>query len=74
MYKGTEDDPNYQSRIVAKELKATHPGDPAGLYAATPPLEAVKSVISHAASGGKRGALMIIDILRAYFNAPARRP
>eukprot|EP00972_Heterocapsa_arctica_P040049 5899359-Heterocapsa_arctica.AAC.1 len=34
--KGTEDDPNYRSRIVARELKATHPGDPAELYAATP--------------------------------------
>eukprot|EP00972_Heterocapsa_arctica_P024604 3627791-Heterocapsa_arctica.AAC.1 len=49
--KGTEDDPNYRSRIVVKELKATHPGDPAELCAATPPLEAVKLVISHAAPG-----------------------
>jgi hypothetical protein len=72
--KGTEGDPNYRSRVVAKELKATHPGDPAELYAATPPLEAVKVVISHAASGGRKRALMIIDIRRAYFNAPARRP
>eukprot|EP00972_Heterocapsa_arctica_P019450 2869773-Heterocapsa_arctica.AAC.1 len=39
--KGTEADPNYRSQIVAKELKATQPGDPAELYAATPPLEAV---------------------------------
>eukprot|EP00972_Heterocapsa_arctica_P014208 2091311-Heterocapsa_arctica.AAC.1 len=39
-YKGTESDPNYRSRVVAKELKATHPGDPAELYVATPPLEA----------------------------------
>eukprot|EP00972_Heterocapsa_arctica_P043982 6494916-Heterocapsa_arctica.AAC.1 len=39
--KGTESDPNYRSRVVAKELKPTHPGDPAELYAATPPLEAV---------------------------------
>eukprot|EP00972_Heterocapsa_arctica_P109794 16165157-Heterocapsa_arctica.AAC.1 len=38
--KGTKYDPNYRSRIVAKELEATHPGDPAELYAATPPLEA----------------------------------
>ena len=60
--------------MVAKELKATHPGDPAELYAATPPLEAVKFVISHAASGGENRALMIIDIRHAYFNAPTRRP
>eukprot|EP00972_Heterocapsa_arctica_P108224 15937890-Heterocapsa_arctica.AAC.1 len=39
--KGTDIDPNYRSRIVAKEPKATHPGDPAELYAAIPPLEAV---------------------------------
>ena len=37
--KGTDEDPNYRSRVVAEELKATHPGDPAELYAATPPLE-----------------------------------
>ena len=72
--KGTEEEPNYRSRIVAKELKATHPGDPAELYAATPPLEAVKMIISHAASGGKDRALMVIDIRHAYFNAPTRRP
>jgi hypothetical protein len=72
--KGTESEPNYRSRIVAKELKATHPGDPAELYAATPPLEAVKMIISHAASGGTNRALMVIDIRRAYFNAPTRRP
>eukprot|EP00972_Heterocapsa_arctica_P006787 992463-Heterocapsa_arctica.AAC.1 len=39
-----------------------------------PPLEAVKFIISHAASGGKNRTLMVIDIRRAYFNAPARRP
>eukprot|EP00972_Heterocapsa_arctica_P065443 9659824-Heterocapsa_arctica.AAC.1 len=39
--KGTESDPNYMSRVVAKELKATRPGDPAELCAANPPLEAV---------------------------------
>ena len=72
--KGTEAEPNYRSRIVAKELKATHPGDPAELYAATPPLEAVKMIISHAASGGTNRALMVIAIRRAYFNAPTRRP
>eukprot|EP00972_Heterocapsa_arctica_P042812 6312914-Heterocapsa_arctica.AAC.1 len=56
--KGTEQEPNYRSRIVAKELKATHPGDPAELYAATPPLEAVKLIISHVASGGPKRGLM----------------
>ena len=71
--KGTEAEPNYRSRIVAKELKATSPGDPVDLYAATPPLEAVKMIISHAASGDADRVLMIIDIRRAYFNAPTRR-
>eukprot|EP00972_Heterocapsa_arctica_P045108 6660163-Heterocapsa_arctica.AAC.1 len=38
--KGTESYPNYRSRVVAKEFKPPHPGDPAELYAAMPPLEA----------------------------------
>ena len=72
--KGTEAQPNYRSRIVAQELKSRNPGDPAELYAAMPPLEAVKYIISHAASGGrKKRDLMVIDVRRAYFNAPARR-
>ena len=68
--KGTEAEPNYRSRIVAKELKATSPGDPVDLYAATPPLEAVKMIISHAASGGTDRALMVIDIRRAILQCP----
>ena len=40
-----------------------------------PPLEAMKYVISHAASGGqKKRNLMVVDVRRAYFNAPSRRP
>eukprot|EP00972_Heterocapsa_arctica_P045591 6728341-Heterocapsa_arctica.AAC.1 len=30
--KNTESDPNYRSRVVAKGLKANHPGDPCLLY------------------------------------------
>ena len=47
------------------------------LYASTPPLETIRSVISYAASHGKDGSkrqLMVLDIRRAYFNAPAQRP
>lgn len=73
--KGTDSEPNYRSRVVAQELRSRHHGDPSDLYAAMPPLEAMKYIISHVASDGeRRRELMVIDIRRAYFNAPARRP
>ena len=48
------------------------------LYAATPPLEAKKYLISCAASQlgvpqSKQKRLSFIDIKKAYFNAPAKR-
>ena len=47
------------------------------LFAATPPLEAIKFLISSAAS--QKGIhrvrkLMFIDVSKAYFHAPCRRP
>ena len=80
--KGDYDDPNYRSRLVGREFN-THKDD--SLYAATPPLEALRLIISHAATiriggwskgGQRRGAhreLMENDVSRAYFYAPATR-
>ena len=72
--KGTETEPNYRSRIVAMEVKRNSRLD---LFAPTPPLEAMKMVMSNAATiahGGKKKVLMTIDIRRAYFYAKANRP
>ena len=77
--KGTEDAPEVRSRLVAMELKSrTGDMNPFDMFSATPPIEAVRLVVSHAASygehgqGGERG-FMVIDVRRAYFNARARR-
>ena len=44
------------------------------LYAATPPLEVVKLIMSEvASSSSRRRAVGVIDVRRAYFYAPARR-
>ena len=72
--KGDEKNPNYRSRIVAMEFKKDSRLD---LFAPTPPLEAMKMIISNASSGGvhERGrAIMVVDIKRAYFYARSIRP
>jgi len=76
--KGDYEDPVYRSRLVGREYN-THKDD--SLYAATPPLEALRIIISNAATierGGERGRerrreLMVNDVSRAYFYAPATR-
>ena len=69
--KGTDDKPMIRSRLVAKEIKVS---DKPELFAATPPLEAVKMVISEAADkSGKEKCLMHNDVSRAYFHAEAVR-
>ena len=74
--KGDETDPNYRCRLVGQEFKGKDTRD--DLFAATPPLEAIKVLISMAASqrGAKKNLkkLMFIDISKAYFHAPSRRP
>ena len=62
--------PNYRSRWLAKQFKTSVEFE---LFAATPPLDAIRYVISMAASspGAK---LMANDVSRAYFYAPAGRP
>ena len=68
--KGDEAAPNYRSRLVGKEFKTT-PDD--SLYAATPPLEALRFVISHAATVGQDNTIMINDVARAYLYAKCER-
>ena len=78
--KGDEQNPRYRSRLVARQLKAT---DRSGkcYFAPTPPLEALRTVLSFAASkvgdwkpcynpkSEKRMQISCLDISRAYFNA-----
>ena len=72
--KGDIEKPNYRSRLVGKEFR-THPDD--SLYASTPPLEALRLIVSRAATKngrtGKMRQIMINDVSRAYFYAAATR-
>ena len=77
--KGDIAQPRYRSRLVAKEYNT---GQQEGLFAATPPLEAVRLLISHAATaeeapveeeGDATKIIMVNDVARAFFEAPARR-
>ena len=68
--KGDEVYKNYRSRLVAKEFRTDLRPD---LYAATPPSECLKFLISMMASN--RGfKIMYADVSRAYFYAKAVRP
>ena len=64
-----------RSRFVAKEFNT---GEEAGLFAATPPLEALRLLISEAATmeqGRRREdqVIMVNDVARAFFEAPITR-
>ena len=59
--------------MVAREIKKDNRCD---LFAATPPIEAMRTIVSIAASKYKKQAtqkLMLCDVKRAYFYAAARR-
>ena len=68
--KGDSVNPNYRSRLVAREIN-THKRD--DLFAATPPLEALKVILSMTAIQNKGEIIMINDIARASFHAKAKR-
>ena len=82
--KGDEHEPNYRSRLVARQLKAT---DFSGksYFAPAPPLEALRTVISMAMttcgdhrpiydpSSPQRVQMSFVDVKRAYFNAKIDR-
>jgi len=76
---GDDVNPEYRLRLVAQEIKHDKRED---LFAATPPLEAKKALLSMAMTEGigyrgdnrKKGfKLEFIDVRRAYFHAKARR-
>ena len=70
--KGDTQTPNYRSRLVAKEFNT---GVCLGLYAATPPSEYLRIMLSLLASGKRQGmGLMHADVSRAYFYTKAVRP
>ena len=74
--KGDAQAPLYRSRYVAKEFKR---GNNPELFAATPPLEALRALVSAVATGdGSKNAedervMMTMDVSRAFFYAPATR-
>ena len=59
-----------RSRVVATEFKS---GDRPDLNAGTPPLEALKAIMSIAASHSPEFWLVHFDVSRAYFHAKAHR-
>ena len=59
-----------RSRIVAREFNSE---DRPALYAGAPPLEAMKAIISIAASRKQTCSIMHIDVSRAYFHSKAQR-
>ena len=68
--KGDTERPDYRSRFVGKEFNT---GVDATLYAATPPLEALKLLITQVASMRRQGSHMVVsDVICAYFQAAAR--
>ena len=70
--KGDSSSPLYRSRLVAKEFNT---GIKPELYAATPPSECLRLMLSRLASGRKENMkLMYADVSRAYFYAKAVRP
>ena len=52
-----------RSRWVAKQFKGS---DSEEWFAATPPIEALRALISHTTSGPKKKALMVCDVSRAF--------
>ena len=75
--KGDFLNPDYRSRLVGREIKRDRRGD---LFAATPPLESLKLILSRCASRqyardpAANYRIMYNDVKRAYFHAPAKRP
>ena len=59
----------YRSRWVAKQFKGS---DSEEWFAATPPIEARRALISHTMSGPKKKALMVCDVSRAFFYGPVQ--
>ncbi len=75
--KGDGLNPNYRARLVGRELNLCKKE---GLFAATPPIESLRLILSTCASNqwshNQRDNFVVMsnDIKRAYFYAPAARP
>ena len=73
--KGDRESPDIRARWCAKEV-ATYKSD--AFFAATPPpLEAMRLILSEAASQGMRGKelkVQLLDAKKAHLHAPAVRP
>ncbi len=75
--KGDSASPNYRARLVGRELNLCKRDD---LFAATPPLESLRMILSICASrqdaqkAEDRFVVMRNDVRRAYFYAPTTRP
>ena len=67
--KGDRYNVNVRSRLVAKEFNNKKCDD---LFAGTPPVEAMRAIISMAASGTTPKTLMTVDVSRAYMYAKCR--
>ena len=71
--KGSSEIPEYRSRYVGKEFNRGHAAT-SDLYAATPNFEALKLLVSTCGpEPGRETHLMLSDVKRAYFHAPATR-
>ena len=68
--KGDKIHPNYRSRFVAKEINTYKRID---LFAAAPPLEAVKMLLSMVATNNNGEVVMVNDVSRAFFHAKVKR-
>ena len=67
--KGDADNPDIRCRLVCQEVN-TYDSDK--FFAATPPLEALRLIVSFAAEDQRR-QISLVDISRAYFNAKIKR-
>ena len=73
MSQGDTERPNVRSRILARDF---HRGAHPGLFAATPPLEHLRYLVSRCASSQLsqvKTKLMVQDVKKAYFYAEATR-
>ena len=68
--KGTEEAFEYRSRWVAQKFRR---GADAAFYVATPPLEAIREIVSDVVGHGGDKVLLVVDVRRAYLYAPAAK-
>lgn len=74
--KGNDEDEDYRSRFVVRETKrmsTIEAGDAVSTFAATPPLEGPRLLISQCMSGRNDLVMGFIDISRAHLSSPTIR-